>query len=525
MIPRRSLGAYIGLMDLQGGVDHRKAADRTSLYRVSPPATNSKAPRLLLARRAVWLLIALAVHLALAMPGLVARATQEGRIERYDERYDDTPVPPEWRDADGYHLPLIDAMRLQWPAIDIVNYDAATAPGYHAFMATLAIMTGGREGDVDWVLWIANLLFGLGLIAVVQLIAARWVAPPIACMLTLPLAASPYVVSGTSWLTTDNAALLFAALVLGGALAGNISALGGVRLGVYASLAVAIRQSYAWLAAPIALAGVLLSPWARLVPASWRHSDARTGALRSSMTMVGALLPLVLAGFFIMQWGGLLPRSSDLWSKDHNLGPNLATPAFALALIAVFGSSLLPMLWRELLDLRTRSAAALLASAIGLASALLVPTASTRSTLEWGSAEWKMRNYGALWRLVDVAPVVAERSVLIALLAPLGAVGIVMLYRAARRAGRGPQALILLTSMSGWLAAQTMNSMAWQRYFEPIMLLVLGWLAAMGWQRAHENAFGPRHRKLMLLGPFALVAGLLAITVLKAHLPALRAVM
>ncbi|MCA9293105.1 MAG: hypothetical protein KDA20_04750 [Phycisphaerales bacterium] len=472
-----------------------------------------------LTRRAFgrWLVALLAVHALLVAPGLIAHFAAPERVIRLG-REDTRVVPPEWRDADGYHLPVIDTMREQWPAIDIVHYDSATAPGYHAFMSTVAIVLGGRAGNVDAALWVVNALVGLGCIAVVFVTTARFARPPTAFLLTLPIACCSYVVAASTWLTTDNAAMLFVVLALGGALCARLTAWRGVRTGVYGAAAVAIRQNCAWLAAPIGLTAVLHSPLQRMAPRAYRGRGHVATWRPFIGGAIGALMPLGVAAFLIVQWGGLLPKSSDGWSEYHNLGPNLATPTYAIALVACFGVFFVAIAWREIVELRSAPKAPLVFGMIAFVAAIAVPTASTRSTEAWGSAEWRMRNYGILWRVVDELPAVAHRSVLIAVLAPMGAIMLLALYRAARRAQRGPQALVLLTGLSGWLAAQTMNSMAWQRYFEPITLLTLAWLCAMAWGPAWVSASAMR-RRVMVGGPIVLALGLIGITVLKAHVP------
>ncbi len=482
-----------------------------------PTPTPTKRP----SRRWIWLFALLAAHLVLVAPGMVSHFASPERVSRYGKEEGAKPVPIEWRDADGYHLPTIDDMRKQWPTIDIVHYDAATAPGYHAFMSTIAIAAGGRTQNVDPLLWIVNLLVGLSLITTAFVISTRFVSHRASFFLTLPLASCSYVVASSTWLTTDNAALLFAALVLGGAASTTMTTGRTLRLGIYAALATSIRQSYAWLATPIVLAGVLASPLRRFAPAPF-HTQTETSTRWNQLTFasLAAAMPLLIVGIFITLWGGLLPQSTEPWSGHHNLGPNLATPAFALSLIALFGVWYVPLVWAELCALVKKPSSGLLIAGIGFVAAVVVPTASTNSSFVRGTAQWKMRNYGALWQAADAVPTIADRSLLFAILAPAGALMLLLLYRAARSASRGPQSLILLLSLSGWLAAQTMNSMAWQRYFEPITLLALGFLAAMCGRHAWESA-RPMRRRLMIAGPTVLTIALLAITILKRHLPAL----
>ncbi|HVZ93570.1 MAG TPA: hypothetical protein VG797_03580, partial [Phycisphaerales bacterium] len=95
------------------------------------------------------------------------------------------------------------------------------------------------------------------------------------------------------------------------------------------------------------------------------------------------------------------------------------------------------------------------------------------------------RGYGWLWMVAyefahRAIPDIANRSVVVTLLAPVGAGVLVLLWRAAVSAGRGRAAFITLIGMLGWLMAQTMNHQVWQRYFEPMVLLFLALLTAAG---------------------------------------------
>ena len=104
-----------------------------------------------------------------------------------------------------------------------------------------------------------------------------------------------------------------------------------------------------------------------------------------------------------------------------------------------------------------------------------------------------------------------ERSPVIALGAAGGAVMILLLYRAARAAGNRAPALMLLLALLGWLCAQTANTMAWQRYFDPLVLIGLAMMGALcvgrnepGTRRIPRWAWaGP----LLLAGAQLLLAG------------------
>jgi hypothetical protein len=224
----------------------------------------------------------------------------------------------------------------------------------------------------------------------------------------------------------------------------------------------------------------------------------------------------------VVLWGGLVPQASE-FVRIHAAGPNLATPAFTLALCGVCGFFYLPLVWGELKRLAVgplRDVPAVGALLLGLACAIAVPTSATIDQAR-DTQLWKSRAYGWLWEIVRRAPDVAERSVVITLAAPAGALGLLLLWRAARRAGHGNAALVLLVALLGFVSAQTMNTMAWQRYFEPIVLMVLAWVGAMVWPSVSRGDAWTRHR-LMVAGPALLGLLLLLLSVLLLLVPMIR---
>ncbi len=472
-------------------------------------------------------LVLAALYVALVAPLVVLEADRPP-LASLAARQQAQGFPSEAKDQDGYHLPVVAAMRAQWPAIDIVRYDAATAPGYHALLAATVELTGGAEdalGAGKPRMLVVNALLGLALLLVVHATAAALLPGARggwhALALVLPFACSQYVLGGAVWLTTDNAALLFALLALGGAALFAATPARSLRLGLWATLAVAVRQIHVWTAAPIAFAGLLRSPLARFLPAALRDETTQTPRAWRHLVVacLAASLPVALLAVFVALWGGLLPRTAGVVEEAaeriafHDAGPNPATPAVALSLAAVFGVFFLPGVAGTLRRTTVRPGVVLaVVVAAGLAAALLPRT----------DYLWRERAYGPLWEVVRRVPAPGGRSLVLLALGPAGALGLLCLYRRAAEAGRGPQALVLLLGLSGWLAAQTMNSMAWQRYFEPMVLAALAWLAALGWPAARDSA-SPLVRRLMLAGPLLLAAGNLGITLLQMHRPFLAA--
>lgn len=403
--------------------------------------------------------------------------------------------PSEAKDQDRYHLVVIETMMEQWPAVDLVHYDSATSPGYHLLMAAVGKAVGGGLARGKPAMRIVNGMLTFALLATVLFVAARFAGHWAALVLAAPAMCSPYVLGAAIFLTTDNAALLFVFLALGGAVTfGDGRPRRALLLGAWGALAVAVRQIHVWTAAPAAIAAALLSPLARVAPPSMRPASGGEGGWRAAaLAAVAFAIPFAALAVFVSMWGGLMPPT---YRDIHNAGPNPATFAFGLSLAAVSGAFLLPIAARRLRWAVLREPLLWVAALLGLLSAVAVPT----------SFEAPQRAYGWLWRVVELAPSAGERSLLLAVMAPAGAAAVFLLHRAAVEAGRGRPAGILLVSVLGWLCAQSANTMAWQRYFDPMVIVSLAWLAAMACDGAGRRGrwrwvwIGPALLAVMQLG-------------------------
>lgn len=422
-------------------------------------------------------------------------------------------------DQEKFHLPVIRTMAEQWPRVDVVGYDSATSPGYHLLMAAVARAVGERVLPLQ----LLNAAIGLALLLAVAhwcaaLGGARWAV--IACA---PLLCSAYFVTGSIWLTTDNLALLFVVCALGVCVFAPCGPGRALGAGALATLAVGARQIHVWVAAPIGLAALLgaglfrkFIPWllpGALFPRDVAREPRTEGAKRAAFVVacVSAAAPLALLACFAWLWGGLTPpRYRDL----HASGPNFAQPALALGLLGVFALFYVPGALLRAGRVRPTDWAPWLGAAAGVVCAALARTSHSPAD---------GRRYGWLWEAVRLAPDVAERSVLLLALAPLGGLMMGLLWRCAQRAGRAREASLLVFASVAWCAAQTANTQAWQRYSEPFLLVVVAWLAGLSFPARSADARIARTRlgAMAESAPLALAAGLLAVTVKSALWPAL----
>lgn len=492
-----------------------------------PPSRDSKT------KRAIPALVLAVLYLCLAVPGIALQLTRP--IEAPPGSPPGTPPPStivewgeqgqpnisEWADAELYHLPLIRVMAEQWPAVDIARYDSATAPGYHLLMAGVLSTTGSTVAML-----ILNALLGAALVFAVARTAGSLSHPVIGALAALPLALNQYVLAGGMFLTTDNLALLLIAITLGVVLMERPTAPRLAIAGVAAGLAVFTRQLHVWLGAPLVLLAVCLTPLIRLVPTPLRLAEGeRPTTAQRLIAVLAAIAPFAVLGVLFTLWGGLLPILPEgSISALHSGGPNPAGFALTLSLVAAFAVPFVPA-FREpivrFLKAPLRDPIAIAAIVVALLIALAFATSETYQLRAQGiedPAIWKARTYGWVWRLVRIAPTVADRSLLLTLGAPIGALALVILVRSARDAGKGALAGVLVLTLLGWLLAQSMNAMAWLRYFEPTVLIGFAWLLLLGW-----NAHPATTRGRIALGFIILAAMQLAITGIGLALDILRA--
>jgi hypothetical protein len=375
-----------------------------------------------------------------------------------------------------YHNPTIVLLALELPHPDLVHLHTATSPGFHLVVAVFARLV---TYDIQALEAFAA-LFSLAMVLVAYRLLSRFLDRWLALLATLPLLLSHYVLQSAGWLNTDNAAVLFVVLAIGAALRIEHGEPGFARGGAYVLLATWIRQPAIWTAGPFVAAAALAG---RLVPGL---SAPGPRSLRPVVKAGLALVPAVATlAVFAAIWGQLTPPA---FAKQSGTSP--AAIPFTLALAGVFGGFF--AVWSARRDDLVRGRAPLLAAAGALALALAAPTSET--------SELQARTGGGLWKVVENTPVVADRSLAIAVLAPLGAVLLVALWRAAAREGRRAQATVALVAIASLACAQAGTVRTYQRYFEPILLVMLALLAALGPIGARDADPALRRRALVSLG-------------------------
>lgn len=372
------------------------------------------------------------------------------------------PTPEDYRTRAGfdhgeYHLPVIRDFAAQLPAPDLSDYASATTPGYHLLMAAV----GRAFSDDPRVLRAFSLLIGSAMIGLLVGALARTRGVPFALTRALPLAASLYVVSSAAWLLPDNAAWLCVLVIVLLSLKARLRVRTLALAGAVLIALVLVRQIHLWAAAPVWLAW-WLGPAeddpraATLLPTL--DNTLRRRAARAALAVVFTAPAFLLIGRFFLVWGGMTPPSFD----ERLSGPNLVVPATVLTLIAIYGAFFagdwLPAAWLALRKNPRLWTIVLLGAIIGLALGV-----APHSSYHFED------RISHLWNVVRRLPTLAERSPVIVLGSVAGGVTAALIGTALPRR----DAWVFLAALAGFVASQTVGALAWPRYYEPLLLIML----------------------------------------------------
>lgn len=348
-----------------------------------------------------------------------------------------------------FHLPLVREWAERWPLVDITDYNSATGPLYHWILAGVAQIVGvGSGAETSLPLQIANSLAASAFAFVVYAFARRRVDPMLAMGCALPVLMSPYVLGNAIWMMTDNLSLTFVAITIGSAAFGTTTTGSRLRQGGVAALAVATRQINLWLLAPLAMS------W-------WIGGRRNVGA-----ALAAAAMPVAVLLLFVAMWKGLVPPR---FRTLHASGLNPAAIGFTLTLVAAYGACLLPAAAGGMRRLVARPGTVV---AIAIAGAALGALGPSFASEEAG------RNGGWLWTLVEHAPVIAGRSVILLFGGACGLLMLAAFFAELEPHGGKHAAMVVLTGLAGFVAAHVANAQIFQRYYDPMVLLTLVWLAA-----------------------------------------------
>lgn len=406
-----------------------------------------------------WFALVVAVCLAIVVPAILAGGGGTSQA----------------RDFRGYHAIEIRRIQAQWPSPDLRDACTSTTPGFHLVLGGLAAgglsptalrICGGLSAVLAWL--------------VIWRVAAVWATPGRALIVSAPVALSSYLLGSAVWTTTDALAIGLAAATLAVGVLGRGDLRSSLMAGLLGTGAVMVRQILIWTTVPAGLRAVLSA------------SGPNRGRLPRLALSVG--LPATCVVAFMLLWGGSVPpRFHDY----HKAVWNPAAITLFLAGFGLFGAVLLPGIWLRL-GRDARRGCLLMAAVAAIVGSL--PRSDYRKVLapeeqavSMGTAwMWEPppaeavrgagevgRWGGPLWEIAKRTPSVQGRSVLLVVLSAFGGAVLIGLWTLADRSGRHIHALLLLAAVFGMALTQCFNAQTFQRYFDPWILLTLGWMVAM----------------------------------------------
>ena len=385
-------------------------------------------------------------------------------------------------DQRHFHWVTIQYFQKTFPRIDVVHVDTATAPLYHLIVAAISGPLHLTESEAQFV----ASLFAAGLAAVVVWFAMSITSPLLRVLAPAPLLLSPYFWQSALWMLNDVAALFFAfsamILVLRQRSGNNLSQVG---IGLLLAAAVATRQTYVWALVPA-------------VAVTWFSIRGATMAAKCRAAARVAVPSLIVLAVLIALWHGFLPPGF------HEMNASNRSPVSLSYCFAVAAMFFVPAL--VAVGIRA-TPQPLIPIGLGLVAALpaLVFTSAATTPPD------KSRFGGLIWVLVGHTPTLAGRSVLLPVLAFVGAWSVCYVLANLDQT----TALLVGSALIALAVMQSAGGQLYQKYFElPIAALTLVTLTAFA-------ATGRIYRRWPLVGLATLQAFLTAGIVIKPFVAAM----
>ncbi len=419
-------------------------------------------------RRLLALLVPVAVLLAAAIPNILS-GNHRGRG---------------YSDQVSYHQRVIETFAAQWPRPDISDYAGVMTPLYHLVLAAVSPAVSGDVKSLQLIGAIFGpltlVVLGMGVLALVGVRsrASAGLGSLVGCLLVLPLACCMYIWDSTIWLLPDNMAWALVAGILAmcfgppreagyaGGRSARLAAAGAMLL-----VLIGTRQSNIWLAA-------VIWTWALVMDES--AEETMVGVLgdlkpRAARVLVGVLATLpafALLGYFYMTWGGRF--QPPMWDEWYARKWNASALPFVLGLVGLFSVFFAGFWGPAGIELLRRRAWVVIGA--GVLGAVLAAAAPSDYDMSMG-------RYGAIWSIADKFPGVAHRSLLLVGLGGVGGAALACWCAALDFRGRW----VLLATLASFGATQLKNPWLYQRYTEPLLLMVFALAAGSVWRREHDE--------------------------------------
>ena len=341
-------------------------------------------------------------------------------------------------DQASFHMRSVHQALGMLPFVDISALHTATGPLYHVVVAIASWMLSANEVGIQ----ILGSMFSVVLAVYVTYLSRSISTVSLRFLAVSPLVFSAYFWQSSLWMMTDNAAVLFFLLGINLLVTYYPKLARDLVGGLFLGLAIATRQSYAWVLLPVFYVNFVILRRGGSIPhrflslASW------------CLPGVAVLL------YLISSWGGLTP-SAMRGFNNNGLSPSALSYAYALSLM--FFLPILLSVWSSL-----RST---LSSKIGV-SCLVFGVCAALPAAVFESAPTERpndaRRGGLLWTVLSKLPVIEGRSLVLIVLSFAGgvvltSVGVIL----QKELGN-----LVAVSVPALAVSATFGSQLYQKYFE-----------------------------------------------------------
>lgn len=361
---------------------------------------------------------------------------------------------------------------------NFIHYPAVgpMLPGCHIFLAYVSIVLGNQIVYLDtWSIKIINASFTYGLLFVTWSIAWRLSgnAWQTFCLI-IPIACSYYVLSSSIWMSTDNGALFFYALLILLLQPYFFKNINTILIMVCVFLMVFWRHIF------LPLIGVF---WLPILISKNKFNLVSKGTVIS-------LPALILIGIYIIEWGGITPPEAFIRENHVLTFLNLTQILHLLALSGLLGIPyLLIFCFDKEVQFTKQQWLTILVLAIGSAIILWILSPSTylydnngQLSSRWGSIIWKLSAFTSFLSL-------GQKSFIVGIFAIIGAFIVWSMIFRSIWLQYYPLELVMLFFYSIGYACQMHG---WQRYLEGVILVTFA---------VYGARLKPRFPSISLLGP------------------------
>lgn len=402
-------------------------------------------------------------------------------------RFDERGVSIRGYDESFHHLPTIAGFAEQLPHPDLSNYPAAMTPGYHLSLAVVYRLLS----DDLLVLRLAGTTYTIGLIALFGWLLGRsgirtglrvWEAG----VLALPVLASVYLFPCGIWLVPDNAGWLGVLFILALTLT-RPPTLKYQLIGAAALVFVVLmRQPHIWVAGLLWLGAWLGNPDRAgtqpvglldggVVPTA--QDPLARKLKRTGFALLMTVPALLVLAWFVRLWGGFVPpfhqpggsTSAGATMYEQTFNPTaigLAAMIFGVANL-FFAGYLLPRWYASTVAWPIKWAMLGVGACVGLlAGGVPISAPTIGESLERASGFWNLIAKGPIW--IGRSPFFIAGAFLGGLAG--GAWMVILPPR---------QRWILMGAIAGIALACSSIAMTWQRYSEPLIVMVLALCVAI----------------------------------------------